>query len=104
MGRPGDPNGSGTTCDIWGVQSGDFGADRSGGAPIAALYALRGVTGNKPPDSALDIRDIVDRDAGFRGGFGRGAFPADKAKLLGFEQLITQNTRYYLPSSRLSCF
>ena len=72
MGRPGDPNGSGTTCDIWGVQSGDFGADRSGGAPIAALYALRGVTGNKPPDSALDIRDIVDRDAGFRAGFGGG--------------------------------
>jgi hypothetical protein len=55
------PNGSGTTCEIWGVQSGDFGADRSGGAPIAALYALRGVTGNKPPDSALDIRDMLDR-------------------------------------------
>ena len=78
MGRPGDPNGSGTTCDIWGVQSGDFGADRSGGAPIAALYALRGVTGNKPPDSALDIRDIVDDRAralsggASRSGTGRG--------------------------------
>ena len=80
MGRPGDPNGSGTTCDIWGVQSGDFGADRSGGAPIAALYALRGVTGNKPPDSALDIRDTGAHDAGFRGGFGRGAFPADEGR------------------------
>ena len=84
MGRPGDPNGSGTTCDIWGVQSGDFGADRSGGAPIAALYALRGVTGNKPPDSALDI-DIVDRDGVFAVVWA-GAFPAEEAsrKLLDF--------------------
>ena len=77
MGRPAVPNGSGTTCEIWGVQSGDFGADRSGGAPIAALYALRGVTGNKPPDSALDIRDMLYSEAGFRAGgifSGRAAF------------------------------
>ena len=66
-------------CDIWGVQSGDFGADRSGGAPIAALYALRGVTGNKPPDSALDIRDIVDDREGFRGGFGRRHYQRTRA-------------------------
>jgi hypothetical protein len=60
MGRPAPPSGSGTTCDIWGVHSGDFGVDRlSGGAPIAARYALRGVTGNNP-DREVDIRDIAD--------------------------------------------